>query len=392
MKENVIIRDYCSGCGLCHSVYGVELSKNEKGFYFPQDYGKVQHELFNICPAGGQSTRRASKESVWGNYEAAYLGWAVDPIIRKKASSGGVLTAICCDLLQRNEVDGIIQTKAGENYQTQTVVCRSVEEVKECVGSRYCISSPLMNIKQLVRKGEKYAFVGKPCDVAALRLYLEKDTQLSNQIIILLSFFCAGMPSNLAQKKLLKELGCTDEKQCSSLQYRGNGWPGYATIIMNDGTRNQMSYNDSWGRILGRDVNKLCRFCMDGIGEMADISCGDAWYLDENNRPLFTESEGRNVIFVRNSKGAEILNRVVEDNQLHLEENNDYMEQLKYVQKYQYERRSTMRSMILGMQIAGRKVPSYDKALLKKLSKYVSIKVRTKRMLGIVKRAFKRSL
>ncbi len=34
----------------------------------------------------------------------------------------------------------------------------------------------------------------------------------------------------------------------------------------------------------------------DGIGEMADVACGDAWYLTESGQADFSEHAGRNVI------------------------------------------------------------------------------------------------
>ena len=48
-----------------------------------------------------------------------------------------------------------------------------------------------------------------------------------------MSFFCAGLPSIDAQKKLLEEMGCNS--RVVSLRYRGNGWPGYATANLENG-------------------------------------------------------------------------------------------------------------------------------------------------------------
>lgn len=69
---------------------------------------------------------------------------------------------------------------------------------------------------------EKYAFVGKPCDVQSFKLYLVEDEELSEKIVLTLSFYCAGIPSVEAQKELLSHLGCNSEKECKRLDYRGN--------------------------------------------------------------------------------------------------------------------------------------------------------------------------
>lgn len=391
MSSVNLYKEYCTGCGLCHSAYGVELVSDEKDFLCPEISKDIIDDLMKVCPCGGAATYEMSDKDVWGKHEGVYLGWSTDSEIRRKASSGGVLTSLCIYLLKHGLVNGIIQTMADNVYGTKTVVSKTEEDVLKCMGSRYSVSAPLYDIKQIVKENEVYAFVGKPCDVSALRMYLKEDAGLSRQIGYMFSFFCAGTPSGTAQKMLLKELGCNSRSECVSLQYRGNGWPGYATAVKNDGSESKISYNDSWGKILGRDVRKICRFCIDGIGEMADISCGDAWYLDDNKIPDFTEKEGRNVIFARNAKGLELLKKVIADEAIFAKEYKE-CEELKYIQKYQFERRSTMHAMLRGLKICGAPSPAYSKKLMKSYIRNASIKLRTKRMLGIVKRFIKRKI
>lgn len=50
-----------------------------------------------------------------------------------------------------------------------------------------------------------------------------------------------------------------------------------------------MSYNESWGNILGKYLQKRCKICPDGIGEFADIVCADAWHGDKSGYPNFEE-------------------------------------------------------------------------------------------------------
>ena len=141
--------------------------------------------------------------------------------------------------------------------------------------------------------------IGKPCDIRVLREYI-KENNLENTILYLLTFFCAGTPSIDANKKLLNFLN-VNKNRIKNLTYRGNGWPGKTTIVQDDGKMYSTEYENSWGNYLGRDLQEICRFCWEGVGEAADISCGDGWYL-ENNRPTFTENLGRNVILARTLK------------------------------------------------------------------------------------------
>lgn len=379
--------EYCTGCGLCGSVESVSFECDEKGFNIP-DLEKTEETFLEaVCPFGGAATRSMNGH-IWGAYQEVCFGWALDEEIRRKASSGGVLTALCCFLLKEHLVDGIIQTTCDEAvpYKTKTVISRTPDEVLHCMGSRYSISSPLMNLQEIIVSGETYAFVGKPCDASALRMYMAKNEKIYKAIKYLFSFFCAGVPSTAAQKKLLNELGCSCDNPCVSLRYRGNGWPGDTEAIRRDGTRNCLSYRDSWGEILGRDVRKVCRFCIDGIGELADIACGDAWYLTSDKKPDFTERDGRNIIFIRTKKGEELFKAAKAKSMIHVQDSPECIEELKYMQPYQYERRASMKSMIDGLRICNRDVPKYDKKILKSLQKHMDRKTRIRRCVGIIKR------
>lgn len=386
MSELEMFHKFCSGCGLCHSVESVKLERDEKGFYKPILKNSDLSFCREVCPAGGAILENGC-EGIWGDYIDVFYGWSTSSTIRQKASSGGVLTALCSYLLEQNLVDGVIQTVASnENiYETETVISRTPEEIKKCMGSRYSISAPLKGIRDLLNKNERYAFVGKPCDISALRLYMEKDVGIKKQIKYLFSFFCAGMPSVHAQQNLLGALGVSELSQCRSLQYRGNGWPGDTTLTKTDGSISTMSYTDSWGRILGRDIQTYCRVCIDGIGLAADIVCGDAWYIN-NQEPDFSNKDGRNVIFTRTSIGDDLLKDAAHAGYIAIQSEQNILEELRFTQKYQYERRASMASMMKAFDILHLDRPTYNRKYMKKLSKYISLKMRLRRAVGTAKR------
>ena len=305
--------------------------------------------------------------------------------MRRNASSGGVITEICQFLLKSGEVDGVIQTKIDPlfPYRTETVVNYGEEDILGCMGSRYCESNPLYNIFNMIEADKKYAFVGKPCDVSALRLYMEENEFLSQHVKYLISFFCAGVPSEKANLKLLSQLGATDRNKCIKLKYRGNGWPGKTTCLLEDGEENAMTYAESWGSILGRDIRTSCRVCLDGIGELADISCGDAWYTDCNGNPDFGEHDGRNLIFARTKKGNIILRRMMDAECITIQPLNEAVDLYK-IQTFQYMRRACMSSMMMALKICGRPIPYYDN--LRFFSKQIPIMLRMRRFLGTLKR------
>lgn len=377
-----ILSEYCCGCMLCSSVGKTTLTKDTKGFYHPQSGD--EEFLKSVCPCYGNQLAQMDSSQIWGKHIAAYYGWSSNNGVRYTASSGGILTEIACYLLKTKKVDYIIQTSADMDEQTKTVtrLSATADEARNCCGSRYSISHPLDIIGKL-DLSKRYAFIGKPCDVTVLRNYIKIKPQVGESIKYVLSFFCAGLPSEKAQEELLKQLNVSKD-DLRQLQYRGNGWPGYATAIDKNGKAHSMDYNSSWGKILGRDVMKACRFCLDGVGELADISCGDAWHLTSDNKPNFTEAEGRNIIFARTQCGDNLLKELSSQGLIELRSTN--LNELRYSQTFQLERRASMSAKILALKLICHPAPKYNKDFLKLYKKESSFKRRTKLFLGTIKR------
>ena len=387
-----LYREFCTGCGLCKAVYGVSLYEDEKGYSVPELMQEQELFCSKVCPASGYALKNYQDGSIWGAYILSTLGWSADPIIRKGSSSGGILTTLCIYLLENGLVDGIIQTRQSltDIRKTETVLSKTKEDVLSCMGSRYTASSPLANLDALIKGGGRYAFVGKPCDVSSLRIYIDEiKPELKNTIIYLFSFFCAGQPSILANNKLVEALGGVKLNDCTDLQYRGHGWPGYATLTLKDGTKKQMDYETSWMRILGRDVRMGCRFCADGTGELADISCGDAWYLDEKEKPDFTERPGRNVIFARTEAGNNLLDKVIKDGCIEVSSFDPDRDGLRKMQPYHYTRKASLLVYRNAFRICGRAYPQYDKKKLRQFAKGFSFKQKVLRFGGTIQRILK---
>lgn len=386
LKTNKAIKEYCTGCGLCSAINpNIKLKMNSDGFFRPDCAEKELQSYEKYCLAYGKNNDCYDRDVIWGRFEKVFLGYSTDFNIRHRASSGGMLTAILNYLLEERLIDGVIHSIKDETkpWRTVTVCTEQISDLLERSGSRYTQSSPLKDIFSLIEKNKKYAFVGKPCDVAVLKNYFETDPMLQNQIIYTFSFFCAGIPSELAEKRLIEKMGSSMDK-VKDLNYRGNGWPGLTTIIEKEGKVLELEYEKSWGQVLGRDICKMCRFCMDGVGEFADISCGDAWYV-ENGKPDFSEHEGRNVVFARTKKGLQLLENVRNKGYVYIEEYPD-IDEIKIYQKYQYERRATMFEKTLAMRICGREVPRYSLLKLKRIKSDVSMKKRWNIFKGTLKR------
>jgi coenzyme F420 hydrogenase subunit beta len=150
------------------------------------------------------------------------------------------------------------------------------------------------------------AFVGKPCDASALRQLGERDPRVAQHVPLILSFFCGGIPSHDGVGRVLEAMGVAGAP-LRAFRYRGRGWPGNAAALTLDDRTAEMTYAESWGGYLSKEVQFRCKICPDAVGGVADIACADAWYGDEAGYPKFEEAEGRSLIVVRTEAGERLL-------------------------------------------------------------------------------------
>ena len=346
----------CLGCGLCESVYKEKcrMYLSEKGFYQPGFTepltAKEERQLGKICPGIKIHNTNANARSIWGGVLQVSNGWASDPKIRQLSSSGGVTSALAIYLLESGKVDAVLHVGVGgENFlHNRLHVSRSREDVLTRNASRYAPAAVFNHILEIFEsnKDETYVFIGKPCDIAGLQNLLREYPQYACRVKYYLAIFCAGMPSYNASQKAIDSFNkCATP---TSLRYRGDGWPGYFTVSFDDGTTSRMTYNESWGKILGKQIGFRCKICPDGIGLLADISSGDAWNTS-NGYPDFTEADGRNFCFIRSQRGVQLFREAEQAGYIQTEllDIND----VKNMQRYQFERRHFVGWRIVAVQL-----------------------------------------
>lgn len=396
--ERVEKNELCAGCGLCGSVFSkIDIVYSDKGYIRPEAKAELTVEEDNMfgefCP--GYTIKHdliEVKDYVWGSHEDILLSYASEENIREKASSGGVLSALLIYLLQKKKIDAVIHIGVSKENPllNEIKISSTKEEVLHNAGSRYAPSAPLSNIVELLDSDKKYAFVGKPCDVGGLRMFAKVDKRVDERIPYILSFFCAGVPSVQGTKNILQKFDVKEE-EVKAFRYRGEGWPGLTKIETKDGRIFTMKYEESWGKILNKTLQRRCKICIDGIGEFADIVCGDGWFGDEKGYPKFEEDKGRSIVVIRNKKGKDIFNEALKENYLIVDSKVDF-KYMKNIQPFQYERRTTLIAKIQAMKLFNIKTPIYSWKVLFKASKYNTTKKLLRTFAGTSKRIVDKKL
>lgn len=377
------INHLCTGCGLCIAVEnGVRKVKDSKGFDF--FITSNQFLKMGICPNYGKMNRELSKESIWGRILDVCYSYSSNPQIRKAASSGGTLTSLAMFLLDSKIIDGVLESVYIPPFGMKLCVVTKKEDLLKNVGSKYIDSANLATILSLIEKGKKYCFIGKPCEVTSLKALSVSSDALRNSIVLYLSFFCAGVPSIDANKQLIQSLGVNPDT-VEKVQWRGNGWPGRFVVKSKNG-EGSCSYEKAWGEFLGRNVRNSCRVCVDSIGELADISCCDGWYLNKEGKPIFDERDGRNATLIRSKAGQELFRLAVKKNYIIESGCLNFDEYLKKAQIYHFQRRASMKSMILAYKLCHKQYPICSKKVLKFYSKQICFRSRFRRFIGTYKR------
>ena len=314
--RRVLAGELCTGCGLCAGVSGgsIRMESTPPGYNRPVVRAPISREaeqaIAGACPGAVVAPWDGAPEihPYWGPLRQVTTGAATNDVTRFEGSSGGAISALLIHALETGLVDRVIQTAADPDQPTRnmTVVSRTRSQVLAAAGSRYVASSPLAELDAIVAEGGKAAFVGKPCDASALRQAARRDPRVAQHVPIVLSFFCGGIPSHDGVGRILNAMGLKGET-ISAFRFRGRGWPGNCAAETAAGRTEEMSYAESWGGHLSKEVQFRCKICPDAVGGVADIACADAWYGDESGYPSFEEDEGRSLIIARTEAGERLL-------------------------------------------------------------------------------------
>jgi coenzyme F420 hydrogenase subunit beta len=360
--DGVVRQGNCSGCGACTQLdAGLAMHLDAEGYSRPTRVGASTagpdaRERFDAsCP--GVVMRAAdppgsTRHPTMGPVIQAWEAWATDEEMRFTGSSGGTLTALSAWLASTGEASSIVGARAAtdEPRRTVSVSIMSREEALASAGSRY---GPVSNASHPDALAPGCAVVGKPCEASALRAL----SGSRNDAPLLLSFFCAGTPSQNATDALVEELGVPAGAPLRSLWYRGHGWPGAFTATPHDGDAVTSSYDDSWGKHLGRAVQWRCRICPDGVGESSDVTAADLWSTDERGYPDFADGAGVSALIARTPRGLDVVQRAIAAGVISATPID--IDRLAAIQPLQRQRRTTLAGRLAGIRLAGGAVPRF---------------------------------
>lgn len=361
--EAIVEQGLCIGCGLCQSVAGtdsIRIVMSEEGGERPIVLKPLDEPVLrlinDVCPGVGVHGYRPGSEpsepeidTIWGPTRFMAIGHATDPAIRHHASSGGALTALGTYLLQSGAVDFILHVAASREQPLRTVRHLSFDaaQVIEASGSRYGPAAPLVDFREILDRGQRFAFIGKACDISAIRNYARVDARVDQLLRYTLNFYCGGVSEFGKTVDYVRRIGRTEE-DVSALRYRGDGCPGDMVMTTHDGLEHRFSYNEMWSDEKRWQLQFRCKICPDALGDLADVSVADVW---PGGKPI-TDEIGFNGFIARTERGQALLDAAVRDGAVTLTEGLGY-DGLVLAQGSQMHKKQGLEARYAAMRDAG---------------------------------------
>jgi len=279
--------DNCLGCDVCTSICPVN---NE-----------------NIAELNEFVFGRQPENLLMGNFIGCYTGYSTDPIIRWKATSGGVITSLLIYLLRNRLIDGALLTRTGRDdpLKAEPFIARTEEDVLSAMGSKY-VPVPLNELLNEVSSDNgRFAVVGLPCHIQGIRQAELKRKELRDRIVYHFGLVCSRTMSFRGVEYILRKMGVS-RNDIAELKYRGEGWPSGIKVSLKSGDKKSLPMLGTWwSEIFGGYFfsHYHCTLCGDVLNEMSDISFADA-YLPE---VMKSDKLGTSILIARTSIGEELI-------------------------------------------------------------------------------------
>jgi coenzyme F420 hydrogenase subunit beta len=240
--------------------------------------------------------------------------------------------------------------------------------VLEGAGSRYGPGSPLEDFAAVLERGEPFALIGKPCDIAAVRNLALIDARVDEYLRYALTFVCGGASDLTKSEEVARGLNVRPE-ELSLFRYRGNGNPGPTRLETKDGRSFELTYQQMWEDEATWQIQPRCKICPDAIGESADLAASDVW---PGGGPT-GEDAGFNGIIVRTQRGLELYEAALAAGAIVVEPRTVDFRDFDDFQPHQVRKKRAVWARMAGMRAAGCAVPETSNLRLEECARLNTI-------------------
>lgn len=262
-----------------------------------------------------------------GYYSSLYAGHVNEGDYRENASSGGMGTWIFKEFFDKNLIDGVIHVKKNPDKSSpimfQYDISRSVDEIKAGAKTKY-YPVELSRVLKIVKDTPgKYAVIGIPSFIMALRLLAEQDKVIKERIKFTVGLICGHQKSSKFSEALAWQVGIKPgnlkhidfrkkllDKPANNYGVELTGMIDEKEVTIVKPTKELLGQN--WGQGFFKPV--ASDFTDDVMNVTADITLGDAWLPE-----YIKDSKGNNVVVVRDPMIDDLIKDGIKSGMLNLD-------------------------------------------------------------------------
>lgn len=325
---------FCIGCGSCAFARPdlVSMVLQPDGHWTAAARDPLETNdrdaLLRVCPMSGMG---ADEDAIAadlfpdlpvhaqiGRHARNLVGHVAEDGFRDGGSSGGMITWMLAELLQRGEVDAVLHVKSADADDPDGLLFRygvsdTVDGLRAGAKSRYYPVEMSHVLTLLAKDTRRFAVVGLPCFIKAVR-QLERENRIPpGRVQFSIGLVCGHLKSRhfasyLAWQKDIAPDLLTGFDFRRKLPDRPASSYGFAAIWRDPAAAAPAEAVHPMADVQGRDwgegilKNPACEFCDDVMAECADIVMGDAWLPDH-----VADWRGTNVVTVRDARLDRIL-------------------------------------------------------------------------------------
>ena len=304
----------CCGCNACANICpkgAITMMRNDEGFAYPQvDNDKcVNCNLCEkVCPL---------KNEVKDTPNNKYFGFKLqDDDKRNKSSSGGVFQAIANKILAEEGV--IFAAGFTEDMKVHHLEIDKPKDLIKVQRTKY-VQSNLVDthkkIKQHLNNGKKVLFIGTPCQVHSVKLFLGHEYEN----LFTISLVCYGVPSPEIWEKYVDYLQTKHKGKLTFYNFRdkrAHDAGHTAAYVVNGKEHSTNIYKDPYCSIFFKKymIRPSCHECHYTTPlRCSDFTIGDFWGVEKVN-PEFDDQMGVSLVIAHTEKAQNLFEEISVDN------------------------------------------------------------------------------
>ena len=295
--KTVCEKDKCTGCMACVDVC-------PKGAIHIEDslaaYNAVIDE--NLC-VNCDACHRVCQNDNEVQYQKPILwkqGWRADPELRAASSSGGAAASLMATFVEKyGSVCSCVFRNGGFRFE----FAENLHDIVKFTGSKYVKSNPegiYRPIKKKLAAGEKVLFIGLPCQVAAVQLFVGEKLC---ENLYTVDLICHGSPSPQFLQEFLTEHKLPIQTVKSIAFRKKAKFHLYRECDGVEPDRVADAYTHAFLNCL--DYTENCYSCKYAHQKrISDLTIGDSWGSD---LPQDEQDQGISLVLCQTEKGKELL-------------------------------------------------------------------------------------